>query len=125
MNDKKKILLIDDEDDFCFFVKGNLERTGEFEVRYATCGSDGIGMARRERPDLILLDIVMPGMTGQEVAEVLLTTPETKDVPIIFLTAIVTKDEAGPGVLKRIGGRYFIAKPVSTGDLAVAIRKIA
>lgn len=58
---KKKILLIDDEEDFCFFVKLNLEKTGKFEVLTTTSGSKGIILASKEQPDLILLDINYAG----------------------------------------------------------------
>ncbi|MFH0827526.1 MAG: response regulator, partial [Candidatus Omnitrophota bacterium] len=78
MNNKKKILLIDDEEDFCFFVKKNLENTGEFEVITAPEGKIGIDLAREEKPDAILLDIVMPKMDGTDVAEILVNDPKTK-----------------------------------------------
>ncbi|OQX87156.1 MAG: hypothetical protein B6D55_04195 [Candidatus Omnitrophica bacterium 4484_70.2] len=64
----RKILLVDDEENFCYFVKRNLELTGEFKVFTANNGEEGLEIARKERPDLILLDIFMPGMSGSEVA---------------------------------------------------------
>ena len=124
MIEKKKILLIDDEEDFCFFVKANLENTKEFEVITTSKSQEGIELAQREKPDLILLDILMPEMTGGEVAQVLLDNPETKNIPIIFITAIVTKDEIGPETIKKIGGRNFIAKPIATKELIKAIKKV-
>jgi len=63
--DKKKILLVDDEEDFCFFVKLNLERTGKYQVFTATNGMEGIRLAKQLKPDLIFLDIVMPKMGGR------------------------------------------------------------
>ena len=60
---KKTILIIDDEEDFCHFIKLNLEQTGKFEVVTASNGPDGISLANRYQPDLILLDIIMPNMT--------------------------------------------------------------
>lgn len=124
MADKKKILLIDDEEDFCFFVKGNLESTGEFEVITANRGKDGIELARKEKPDLILLDLLMPKMPGDEVAGALLDHPETNKIPIAFLTAMVTKEDLGTKPVKRIGERNFIAKPVATEELVAAIKMI-
>ena len=114
MNDKKKILLIDDEADFCFFVKANLENTGAFDVITRSTAREGIRLARIEKPDLIFLDIVMPEISGDEVAMALFDHPETNKIPIIFLTALITKTETGTEILKEVGGRSFLAKPVRT-----------
>ncbi len=119
---KKRILIIDDEQDLCRVVKLNLERTKQYEVFFATDGRSGIEIARNQRPDLILLDIRMPGMSGGEIAEELLDDPSTGTIPIIFLTALVKKDE----VAKQSGyisGRPFIAKPVTTQDLIKRIEE--
>lgn len=124
MTDKKKILLIDDEEDFCFFVKGNLENTGKFEIIATTRSKEGIELAREEKPDLILLDILMPEMSGDEVAGVLLDDPETNKIPIIFLTAMVTKEDVGTETVKKIGERNFIAKPITTEELVAGIKKV-
>lgn len=118
-----KVLLVDDEPDFCELVKTNLEETGEFEVLTATNGDDGIRLARKELPHVILLDIVMPGMDGSQVAAKLQEDPLTSSIPIIFLTAIVTQDEVGKEG-KEIKGRYFFAKPVNTESLVRFIKKV-
>ena len=124
MAEKKKVLLIDDEKDLCFFLKANLENTGEFDVLVSTRGDKVIELAQREKPDLILLDILMPGMSGDEVAEILLENPATAKIPIIFLTAMVTKEEIGDVALKKSGGRNFIAKPITTKELVGAIKEV-
>jgi len=124
MPERKKILLIDDEEDFCFFVRQNLECTGEFEVITANRGEEGINLARAKKPDLILLDIVMPRLTGPDVFDILKNDPETKEIPLIFLTAIVTKEEIGVRSIKKIGRHNFIAKPVVTEKLVSSIRAI-
>ena len=124
MLEKKRILIIDNEEDFCFFVKNNLERTSEFEVTTATEGEDGISLARRHNPDLILLDIAMPGMSGDKVADVLLNDTETGEIPIVFLTAIASGIDMEPGTLGRKGMHDFIPKPVTTSELIECIRKI-
>jgi CheY-like chemotaxis protein len=113
---RKKILLIDDEEDFCFFIKLNLEKTGRYEVLTSTNGSTGLIIASKELPDLILLDIIMPEMNGGQVAGLLLDNPKTKDIPVLFITAIATRREvqSQEGV---IGGRKFIAKPVTPDEL--------
>ena len=117
---KKTILIIDDEEDFCFFIKLNLEQTGKFDVLTATSGAEGIKMTIKYQPDLILLDIIMPNMPGTQVAEELLNHKATKEIPIIFVTAIVKRGEVGPRDDK-IGGRYFIFKPVKLDELVSEI----
>jgi len=92
--------------------------------RISNRGDEGIELAQREKPDLILLDILMPGMSGDEVAEILLENPVTAKIPIIFLTAMVTKEEIGDVMLKKRGGRNFIAKPVTTKEVVAAIKKV-
>jgi len=121
---KYRLLVIDDEEDFCYFVKNNLEDTGEFDVLTANNGEQGIAIAKEASPDLILLDIIMPGVSGTEVAEVLLKDPQTRQIPIIFLTAVVTKEELGPQTLREIGGNNFIAKVAETPELVGAIKEV-
>ncbi|MEN6317712.1 MAG: response regulator [Syntrophaceae bacterium] len=113
---KIKLLLIDDEEDFCFFVKLNLEKTGKYEVLTTTSGANGVIIASRERPDLVLLDIIMPEMGGGQVAELLLENPRTRNIPVMFITAIASRREvqSQEGI---IGGRNFIAKPVTPDEL--------
>ena len=113
---KKKILLIDDEEDFCFFVKMNLEKSGNFEVLTTTSGSNGIFIAVKEQPDLILLDIIMPDISGGQVAEQLLDNPKTKEIPLLFITAIASRRDV-QAKEEPIGGRQFIAKPVTPEEL--------
>ena len=124
MESKKKILLVDDEEDFSFFVKGNLENTGEFDVLVTTSGKEGIKLAREKKPDLIFLDINMPEMSGDEVAQILSSRPETKEIPVVFLTALVTKDEVGDESMASLGKYNYIAKPITTKELVTVIKKI-
>ncbi len=117
---KKTVLIIDDEEDFCYFVKLNLEETGQYEVVTATSGAEGIKKAINYQPDMILLDIIMPNMTGTQVAEELLNNKSTKDIPIIFVTAIAKRSEVGHRD-EKIGGRLFMFKPVRFEDLIAEI----
>ena len=123
MAEKKKILIIDDEKDFAHFIKLNLESTNKFEVIPSATGKEGIILAKTNKPDLILLDIFMPEMDGSMVAERLLDDAATKDIPIVFLTALVTKRDVGAkgGV---IGGRHVIAKPVTPDELISTINSV-
>ena len=117
--EKKKILIIDDEKDFTQLVKLNLELTGKYEVRVENKSSLALSTAKQHKPDLILLDVIMPDIAGGEVAYQLKNDTNTKDIPIIFLTAAATKEEAGRGK-----GEYpFVAKPASTEELIDCIEQ--
>lgn len=124
MLEKKRILLIDDEEDYCYFMSRNLEATGEFSVIIAQEGQEGINLARKEHPDLILLDVILPGVSGTDVASALFNDPHTRRIPIVFLTAVVTQRELGAKVVKEIGGNNFIAKTAQTEEVVRAIKKL-
>jgi CheY-like chemotaxis protein len=119
----KKVLLIDDEEDFCHFVKLNLENTGKFEVSMANNGSEGIKIAQESKPDIIMLDLLMPVMDGSEVAEHLLEDERTKNIPIVFVTALTRKKEVDSHY-GTIGGRIFLAKPVTPEELIQCIERV-
>lgn len=120
--ERKKILIIDDEENFLKLVKLNLEKTGEYEVRVENKGAQGLAAAQAFKPGLILLDIVMPDMDGGEVCFQIENDENTKNIPIVFLTVIVTKKETGSkGSI--IGGHPFIAKTVSRDELIACIEE--
>ena len=79
----KKILIIDDEKDFCYFAKKNLEAISNYEIIATTKGKKGIQIARKEKPDLILLDIMMPGIDGFEVLKRLREMRKQKIFPLL------------------------------------------
>ncbi|MDD5005500.1 MAG: response regulator [Candidatus Omnitrophica bacterium] len=122
---KKRILMIDDEEDFCYFTKKNLEKTREFEVIFENSPEKGIATAIEQKPDLILLDIIMPEMDGSEVAFRLVNDARTKDIPIIFLTCLAEEKELGRyDGLNLVGGRPFIPKPCQTPELVRVIKEV-
>lgn len=123
MPEKKKILVIDDEENIGNIVKLNLERTGRYEVMSATTGQQGIQLAREERPHLVLLDIYMPEMSGPEVVERMEADPRTSGIPIVFLTGVVTPQDL-EGNKGQIGGRQFVAKPITTKGLDDTIQSV-
>ncbi len=116
MPEQIQILIIDDEEPFTFFVKLNLEADPRFKVTVANRGDEGLKLAKTVRPNLIFLDIMMPGMFGTEVAQKLLDDSRTKDIPIVFLTAAIKKEEVDKEE-GMIGGREFIAKPITKEEL--------
>ncbi len=117
---KKKVLIVDDEVAFTELVKMNLEATGKYEVRTENKGSLALLAAKQFRPDLILLDIIMPDKGGGEVSGQLEGNEDTKNIPIVYLTAIVTKEEAAARD-DIISGHQVIPKPVSTEELVKVI----
>jgi CheY-like chemotaxis protein len=123
MAELSRILVIDDEEDICRFSKSILERTGKFSVEYATDAAAGIKIAKVDRPDLILLDINMPQMDGGEVAQTLRDFQATSAIPIVFLTALLRKDEV-PDKAGTIGKHSFIAKPVTPQELVEKIESV-
>ncbi len=119
---KKKVLVIDDEKDFCYFVKKNLEAISNYKIITVTKGRKGIQIARKEKPDLILLDIMMPGMDGFEVLKRLKRNEKTMNIPVIMLTA---KDE-DDSKIKALGSfcNDYIVKPVENVVLKGKIHKV-
>jgi DNA-binding response OmpR family regulator len=119
------ILAVDDEDSFTFFVKLNLQtyKERQFKVTTANSGTEGLKLAKVVRPDLILLDVMMPDRSGAEVAEELLLDTRTRNIPIIFVTALVQKDEVDKEA-GQLGGREFIAKPVGKEELISRIEAV-
>jgi len=117
---QKKILIVDDEKDVLEVLERRLSNAG-YLVLKAENGKDAIMMAKSQHPDLIMLDIIMPDMDGAEAADILKSDPETKDIPIIFLTCLLTKEEVEGR--KSISGRCFIAKPYNPDELLEAVQK--
>ena len=117
MNDEqKRILVVDDEPSITRLLKLNLEQTGDYVVRTENSAKAAPAAAEAFGPDLILLDVMMPGMDGGNLASMLRTSPTTRNVPIVFLTAAVTREEvrARNGM---IGGSPFLAKPVNLQEV--------
>jgi two-component system alkaline phosphatase synthesis response regulator PhoP len=118
----KKILIIDDESEYCELVKQNLELRGDFHVITANSGKEGISTATREKPDLILLDILMPGMDGFEVLKRLKEAPKTASIPVIMLTALGT--EAAKEKAIELCNEDYLVKPVSIAYLKATIEAV-
>ena len=123
MPETSKIVVIDDEEDFCEFVKWSLEHTGRFEVLTSTDGPSGITLAQTEAPELILLDIRMPQMNGAEVADRLLHRDDTRDIPIAFITGLLQKEDVNEQE-GYIHGFPFITKPVTKDELVQQVDSV-
>jgi len=121
MKERRRILIVDNDPNATHLVKVLLERTGHYLVLEENDATKAHQSARNFRPDLILLDIVMPERDGGEVAAQIQADAELHRTPIIFLTALVTKAEAKSGL--RIQGHSFLAKPIGIPELINAIEE--
>jgi DNA-binding response OmpR family regulator len=114
-----KVLVIDDEAPIRLLCRVNLEAEG-MAVLEAPDGPSGLEKARTERPDVVLLDVMMPGLDGWGVAEQLLDDERTKAIPIIFLTARAEFRDRAKGL--DIGGVDYVTKPFNPLELAPLVR---
>lgn len=121
---KKRILLVDDEKSLTNLLKLNLEETGDYEVRVENWPEDALAAAREFKPDLILLDLIMPRMPGGNVAALIDSDPQLKGTPIVFLTAAVRKQqvEENEGI---ICDHPCLAKPATVEEVVAMIEKHA
>ena len=119
---KKKIMIVDDEESLIELVKALLE--GEnYEVITAMDGEECLEKLKTEKPDLILLDMMMPGMSGREVCERVRADPKIKNLKIAFLT-VAKFSEMGKDVLKRMNVLDYITKPFDNKDLIRRVKKL-
>ncbi len=120
---KPRILIIDDEPSLTHLFKLNLEATEQYEVRDENLAIRALETIKEFKPNLIFLDVMMPGMDGGEISARLQNSPKLKSIPIVFLTAAVKQEEIGSrgGV---IGGFPYLAKPVNMDEVIACIEKI-
>ena len=116
-----QILIVDDSPTEAHVLKGMLEKNG-FQVETAENGTEGIERAKELKPDLILMDVVMPGLNGFQATRQLTKAPETSDIPVIIVT---TKDQETDRVWgMRQGARDFLSKPVAEKTLMEKINLV-
>ncbi len=121
MDAQKKILLVDDHQTV-FRLLEAIVRIKGYKLIYAESGQQGIVMARRELPDLILLDVMMPDIDGFKVCQYLKENPETKDIPVMFLTARGAEDDLALG--RKAGADGFMTKPFQTIEVLKQIERL-
>ena len=109
-----KVLVVDDEPGIVKMVESRLKAAG-YEVITAADGEEGLRKCRLFKPDIAVLDVMMPGMSGTSVAEAMRDDPALHDIPVIFLTALVKSHEVGKA--RTIGGHYYLAKPFKGEEL--------
>ena len=118
-----RILVVDDEPNLSDLVRMFLEKTKRFEVRTENRSARALAATREFRPDLILLDIDMPGQDGGDVARQIESDPVLRGTPVLFFTSLVSTNESGGRVSKR-GGMRFLAKPLDPKVLIEAIDQV-
>ena len=116
-----RVLVIDDEAPIRLLCRVNLEAEG-MEVLEAADGPSGLETARNEQPDVILLDVMMPGLDGWRVAEELLDDRRTAAIPIVFLTARAELRDRARGI--DLGGVDYVTKPFNPVELAPLVREL-
>ena len=117
----RRVLVIDDEHAIRMLCRVNLSASG-IEVLEAEDGETGLELARRERPDLVLLDVMMPGLDGWSVARELAANDDTRDIPVVFLTA-----RAEPADLRRgeqLGGAGYVVKPFDPVGIGTLVESL-
>lgn len=117
----KKIHIIEDEDDIVELIQFNLVRSG-FQVACFTSGESGLAAVRAEHPDLVLLDLMLPGIDGLEICRTLKALPETQDIPIIMVTAKGEERDIVKGL--EHGADDYITKPFSPSVLIARVKSV-
>jgi CheY-like chemotaxis protein len=117
-----RVLVVDDEDDIRRIAMISLSGVGGMEVAEASGGLEGIRKAREERPDVVLLDMMMPGMDGMATFQALRGDPETSGIPVVFLTAKAMSAEVDR--LKALGARGVLIKPFDPMALPRQLREL-
>ena len=118
---KEKILVVDDEEDILELLKFNLSREG-YQVSCAASGEEALSQVRSKTPDLMVLDLMLPGIDGLEVAKSLKQDPETKNIPIVMLTAKGEEADIVTGL--ELGADDYITKPFSPRILVARVRAV-
>ena len=117
---KKRVLVVEDEIDVARLIKHTLDRTGDMDVQIAVTGEAAVSMASERAPDLIVLDLNLPGFDGLEVCRILRARESTAAVPIIMLTARASESDRIRGL--DLGADDYITKPFSPRELAARVR---
>ena len=120
MPGKRRILVVDDEEKYAAILKEYLERSGAYEVCVEPLGARALAAAKAFRPDLVLLDLIMPDMDGGTVAMQLCADPDVKETPIVFLSGAVSKEDV-ESLQGEFAGRPFLAKPAGLREMVECI----
>lgn len=119
---KTRVMIIDDEKDFVTVTKLNLEMTGKYEVIPLLSAEGIVSKVKKHRPDIILLDILMPKISGTKACRILKKDPQTSAIPIVSISALDTdKDKL---MMRQLGASGFLAKPVEKDIIIAKIEEV-
>jgi len=119
---KRRILLVDDEPSITRLLKLIIERSGPYEVRTEHTGLTALAAARQFKPDLILMDILMPGMSGSDAANEMRKDPDLQPIPLVFLTGSMR--ESQPGTALQLDGHRCLVKPLDSAAVLKLLRTV-
>src|SRR5213592_3886388 len=122
MDLRKRILIIEDDEDIALSLKYNLEREGGYSVATTGDGEAGLRAASQKPPDLVILDLSLPGLDGLSVCKAIRRTPSTAEVPIMMLTARIEESDKIVGL--EIGADDYVTKPFSMREILARTRAI-
>ncbi len=118
---KKKILMVDDDLDLCLIFQTVFEHLG-YDFAFAVNGAEAVKIATTQKPDLILMDIMMPVLNGYQATRLIRQNPKTRSIPVIAVTVLTSSEERKECF--RSGCNDYIAKPFTTKELASRIEKL-
>ena len=118
---KEKVLVVDDEQDLVKLIRYHLEKDG-YKVLSASNGEDALFLARREKPELVILDLMLPGIDGLEVCKKLKADPELASIAIVMLTAKGEEVDITLGL--KLGADDYVAKPFSPKELVARVQAV-
>jgi len=119
---KAKVLIVDDDVTSSRLLGSGLERTGMFEVKVENVATRALGSARQFKPDIIFMDVCMPGEDGTDIAFQVQKDPTLHGTPLVFLTSLISGQEATTQGNER-GGREFLPKPASLAKIIACIQR--
>lgn len=120
MKEKKKILIVDDNEDIVITYRVVLDRMG-YEVAQAYDGLQCLEYMEKQKPDLVLLDVRLPGLSGAKVCRSIKETSQTSDVPVVAITASMSADTREK--MSEVGADEFLLKPIDANDLNRVVKK--
>ncbi len=126
MNDaprKIRVFVVDDQPNLSALMQIYLERTGRYQVTVENRSGQALAVARKLQPEMIILDVDMPGKDGGEVANEMKADPQLRNVPILFCTSLISQSVAGKGSVVT-GGKRFLAKPIDATVLIDTVDKM-
>jgi CheY-like chemotaxis protein len=120
MKAKRKILIVDDNDDVVTTYRVVLERMG-YEVATASDGNECLQKIEQDKPDMVLLDVLLPGLSGTEVCKLIKETARTRDTPVVAITASLAANTRQK--MADVGADEFLLKPIDVSNLNRVIKK--